>query len=530
MLERYQKTKNVAKGSIMTGQYLLAIDQGTTGTTALVLDVCQKDSPEVLAKFTVDFTQYYPNPGWVEHDLEEIWKSVDVACQQVMSLAASKSSQFLAKDILAIGITNQRETLCTFERGTGLPLCPAIVWQCKRSAGLCQKLKKDGLENLVRNKTGLLLDPYFTGTKMTWVTENYPDVASKLKNGQAIWGTVDSYLLYRLSGCLSFATEGSNASRTLLYNIDTGSYDQDLCKILKIPSRSSLPEVRDSAGIFGRTKGLSFLPDGIPIAGILGDQQAALAGQAGFELGDAKCTFGTGAFMLLNTGDKKLFSSSGLLTTVAWSLDNKLTYAFEGASFIAGAAMQFLRDQLDLLQSAPQSEELSRGVVAAPEVYFVPALAGLGAPYWNPEAKGAFLGLSRGVTKGQLVRAALEGIAFQVYELFSSMKKDFPNDAKLLRVDGGAASNDLLMQIQANIAGISVDRPVNLETTAAGAAFFAGLGIGLYSDLNELKTARKSAKIFMPEDSADALDLRKRQLDGWRRAIEAVQIFSGGKH
>ncbi|MBF0442255.1 MAG: glycerol kinase, partial [Oligoflexales bacterium] len=322
--------------------------------------------------------------------------------------------------------------------------------------------------------------------------------------------------------------EPSNASRTLLFNIEKNSFDEELLKILKVPGISSLPEVKDSAMVMGRTRGVDFLPDGIPIAGILGDQQAALAGQACFDVGDAKCTYGTGAFMLLNTGNKRLYSTHGLLTTVAWSLNNKLTYAFEGASFIAGAAVQFLRDQLNIIEAAPQTQKLADGHIGAPEIYFVPALAGLGAPHWNPEAKGAIFGLTRGVSKGQIVRATLEGIAFQVYELFSSMKRDFPQDTAALRVDGGASSNDLLMQIQADILSIDVDRPSNLETTAAGAAMFAGLGIGLYSDLNELKNARKSDKIFRADKNEKALSLRKEQLKGWKRAVDAVQLFAGG--
>lgn len=510
----------------MGSQYLLAIDQGTTGSTALIIDATDHTRFEVIGRATVDFPQHYPNPGWVEHDLNEIWHSVTTAVQRAVAAAAAHAP-FSVHKISGIGMTNQRETLCTFDRKTSAPYAPAIVWQCRRSADICTKLKSDGIETEVRHKTGLVLDPYFSGTKIKWLMENNPTAAEKLRNGQAILGTIDTFLLHRLSGGQAHATEASNASRTLLMDLNTGDYDQELLNIFDIPSKSILPEIKSSAGIFGRTQGLDFLPDGIPIAGILGDQQAALAGQTCFTRGEAKCTYGTGAFLLANIGDSILHSNSGLLTTAAWNLNGKLTYAFEGSAFIAGAAIQFLRDQMHFLGDAKESQALAESVIGAPEVYFVPALAGLGAPYWDPHARGAFFGLTRGTTHRQLVRAALEGVAFQVYDLTRAIAQDFPEALSVLRVDGGAAANDLLMQTQANVLQLAIDRPKNLETTAFGAALFAGLGIGMYQDLQALRNVRISERIFQPAKSADDLSARTVQLDGWQRAIQAVQMFAG---
>ncbi|MBQ48609.1 MAG: glycerol kinase, partial [Zetaproteobacteria bacterium] len=424
----------------MANQYLLAIDQGTTGTTTLVIKLGDNVAPEVIGRKTVDFKQHYPQPGWVEHDLNEIWQSLESAAEGALNQAAAAGVE--RQQITAIGITNQRETLCTFEKGSGKPLEKAIVWQCKRSMSICDRLKGEGVENIFREKTGLCLDPYFSGTKMTWLMENRPQVAEGIRSGTALWGTIDTWLLYRLSGAATYATEPSNASRTLAFDIRKNQFDPELAEILGLPHLDCLPEVRDSAGLFGQTKGLGFLPDGIPITGILGDQQAALAGQGCYQTGSAKCTYGTGAFMLLNTGSEMTLSSSGLLTTVAWSLKGSLTYALEGSSFIAGAAVQFMRDQLSLIETAEQTADLAKDVIGAPEVYFVPALAGLGAPIWNPRAKGAFFGLTRGTDQRQMVRAALEGIAFQVSDLLKAMCKDFNVDFSELRVDGGAAAND----------------------------------------------------------------------------------------
>ena len=510
----------------MTERYLLAIDQGTTGTTVLVLDPLSPEGVKLIGRMTVNFKQYYPNTGWVEHDLDEIWGTVGKACTEALAQASQRDSRFKPSKIAAIGITNQRETLCVFDPKSGLPATKAIVWQCKRSMAICDQLKKENLEPLVNDKTGLVIDPYFSGTKLAWLLENDSDIARKLQKREAVCGTIDTYLLSRLTGGDVFATEPSNASRTLLFNIKTGRFDDDLLRIFKIPRPDILPEVCDSSGVFGRTRGLSFLPDGIPISGMLGDQQAALAGQGCFEVGDAKCTYGTGAFMLLNTGASALKSSAGLLTTVAWSYGGKLTYAFEGSAFIAGAAVQFIRDQLGFIADARETAELARHEVAAPDLYFVPALAGLGAPHWQPAARGALLGMTRGTTRGQIVRAALEGISFQVFELLTAMADDVQHTVPFLKVDGGAAGNDVLMQIQADTADIAVDRPMNLETTAVGAALFAGLGVGLFSGFDDLRNVRRSDKVFYPDRSEISGIRRKQQIDGWRRAVKAVKFFA----
>ena len=511
----------------MVRQFIMAIDQGTTGSTVLIVDVSTAHAISILGRHTIEFSQYYPETGWVEHDLEGIWSSVVEAATQAMAHAAAQDSGFKPERIIAIGLTNQRETLCVLERGTDRPLHRGIVWQCKRSAAICARLRAQGAEDLVKQRTGLVLDPYFSGTKITWLLENQPAVAAKLKNGQAVVGTIDTFLIARLTAGKSFVTEASNASRTLAFNIHSGQWDQDLLRLLTIPSADIFPQILDSAGEFGRTQGLGFIPDGIPICGVLGDQQAALAGQTCFSPGEAKCTYGTGAFLLATQGSKALQSRSGLLTTVAWSLAGKRTYAFEGSAFIAGAAIQFLRDQLSLIHHASETESLAASATAAPEVYFVPALAGLGAPYWDAKAQGAFFGLTRGTTRAQLVRAVLEGIALQVAELTAAVQKDLGASLQVLRVDGGAAANSLLMQLQADYGGVRVDRPMNLETTAFGAALFAGLGVGLYSDLEQLRLVRRTERIFTPASAAADEVRLAAHLAGWRRAVHAVQVFAG---
>jgi glycerol kinase len=504
----------------MARQFILAIDQGTTGSTVLVVETTDPKSIKIVGRHTVDFKQYYPKSGWVEHDLEEIWSSVENAAKGAVE-QAKKNAGYEHSLLATIGITNQRETLCVFDRESGTPDYNAIVWQCKRSTDICKRLKDAGHEKLFKNRTGLVLDPYFSGTKITWLMENEPEVAEKLKSGKSVLGTIDTFLIHRLTGGKSHVTEASNASRTLAYNIEKGEWDPELIDILGIPNSDCLPEVKNSASDFGVTLGLRFLPNGISINGVLGDQQAALAGQTCFEVGEAKCTYGTGAFLLLNTGKEKLTSNHGLLTTVAWQLGGERTYAFEGASFIAGASVQFLRDQFNMLESAPESEAMAEDSTAAPEVYFVPALAGLGAPYWNPNARGSFMGLTRGTTKNQIARAALEGMAFQVRDLIESMKADFDAPFLVLKVDGGACANSLLMQIQANYLDFPVDRPEDLETTALGAALFAGLGAGLYSDLESLKGVRKTSRVFKPDTNSVA-----KHLEGWKKAVAAVELFS----
>lgn len=502
----------------MTKIYLVAIDQGTTGSTVMILDVRDTVKPKVVAKHNVEFKQHYPKPGWVEHDLEDIWESVNGALRG----ACGQIADFSWEQVHALGITNQRETLCVFDKKTGLPVRRAIVWQDKRSEGICQELRRH--EDEIIQKTGLVVDPYFSGTKMTWLMRHDPETATAIRQGRALWGTIDSYLVYRLTATEQFVTEPSNASRTLLFDIELARFDEGLLELFEIPHRDSLPRVVDSAQIMGHTQSHPVIPDGIPIGGILGDQQAALAGQTCFQPSDAKCTYGTGAFLLMNTGTERLHSKHGLLSTIAWRLNGQVSYAFEGATFIAGAAMQFLRDQLQLIPSAELSEAWAREVKAAPLLYFVPSLAGLGAPYWNSKAKGAFFGLTRGTQKEEIVRAALEGMAFSVYDLYQAMKEDAKQEGGSLKVDGGACQNNLLMEIQAFLLDLPVDRPKIIETTAFGAAIFAGLGVGVYKNLDELSHMRATDRMFRPDsDPKKRLD----QLEGWQRAVKAVEVFAG---
>jgi len=511
----------------MSANFILSIDQGTTGSTVVVFAVSPQKEMTVIGRSTVDYPQHYPETGWVEHDLDELWQSVCSAANQAIERAKT-NKDFSVNKIATIGITNQRETLCVFDRKMSKPLMRAIVWQCKRSTSICQEWRKSGLSEQVKAKTGLVLDPYFSGSKLAWILRNRPDVADRLQKGDAVIGNIDTYILHKLTSGGSHATDASNASRTLMYDIGQGSFDSGLIEMVGLKNREVLPRVLNSADQFGRTKGCSFLPDGIAINGILGDQQAALAGQTCFEPGEAKCTYGTGAFMLLNLGEKKTLSNNGLLTTVAWQIGGVRTYCLEGSSFIAGAAMQFLRDQLGWLEKASDSEAMAADARGAPEVVFVPSLAGLGAPDWNPNARGAFFGLTRGTTQKQLIRAALEGVAFQVNDLMVAMNRDAVAPVKVLRVDGGAAANNLLMQMQANFSSVTVDRPVNLETTASGAALFAGLGAGIFGSFAEMRSARRPDRIFSTEKSSAAVEMTRTQLAAWDRAKKAVQVFAGG--
>ncbi|MBC61076.1 MAG: glycerol kinase [Zetaproteobacteria bacterium] len=511
----------------MNHKFILAIDQGTSGTTSVVFLLDEKEQLSVLGRSTIPFEQHYPAEGWVEHDLNEIWRSVEQSVEQACLEAASKPFGFAKKKIISIGITNQRETLCVYDRESTQPACKAIVWQCKRSLAVCQKLKSRVGENEFSRRTGLVLDPYFTGSKIRWLIENNEPVRLGLEKGKLVCGTIDSFLVSRLTSGRSFVTEASNASRTLLFNIETMSWDPFLLKHMKVPSESVLPEIKNSADEFGYTNGLTFLPDAIPICGILGDQQAALAGQGGFSELSAKCTYGTGAFLLVNTGGKIKRSRHGLLSTVAWSLKGNVSYALEGASFIAGAAVQFLRDNLKIISS---HKDLLRAenFQAAPEIYFVPALSGLGAPWWNPSAQGAFLGLTRATKQEQVLRAALEGIAFQVNDLLLAFKEDLGRSLSDLRVDGGAASNDLLLTIQANLSSINIQRSFDLESTARGAAKMAVLGSQVISSERVL-SPESSAKIFTATKGLRAQRLREDQYAGWIKAVRAIELFASSK-
>jgi glycerol kinase len=485
-------------------EYILALDQGTTGSTALILS---RDGT-ILGRANHEFQQHFPKPGWVEHDLADIWKSVVSAIRDVFAATGVSPAE-----CAAIGITNQRETTVVWDRKTGEPIHRAIVWQDRRTADRCQALKAH--EPMFRERTGLVLDPYFSGTKVHWILANVSGAMTRAKAGELAFGTIDSWLVHRLSGGAVHVTDASNASRTLLYDIRNGRWDRELAGILEVPMEV-LPEVKSSAEVYARTKGVPGLADGIPIAGMAGDQQAALFGQVCFEAGEAKCTYGTGAFLLMNAGVTPPVSKNGLITTVAWQLGGKLTYALEGSSFIAGAAVQWLRDGLGLIRSAAEVEALAAQVPESGDVVFVPALAGLGAPYWDPHARGLIAGLTRDSNASHIARATLEGIAFQIHDLVSAMGADAGRALERLRVDGGASANGLLMQFQADILGVEIDRPKNVETTALGAAYLAGHGVGLFADLSDVRKAYTVATVFRPGMDADR---RTAHIAKWTRAI-----------
>ena len=485
---------------------ILAIDQGTTGSTCLVVDT----SLRILGRSTVEFPQHFPQPGWVEHDPQELWGSVVTALQQALKAADADPAR-----IKAIGITNQRETSLIWDRATGKPLHRAIVWQDRRTADHCAQLRADGHETMVRAETGLVLDPYFSGTKLAWVLDHVEGARARAENGELAAGTIDTYVLWRLTGGKAHATEPSNASRTMLWPLRGGGWSDALCDLLRVP-KAMLPQVHASAHRFGTTVSVPGLPDGIPICGIAGDQQSALFGQACFAAGEAKCTYGTGAFVMMNTGEKVVPSQHGLLTTVGWQVGEHTTYCLEGSSFMAGAVVQWLRDELGFFSSAAEVEALARTVNDAGGVVLVPAHAGLGAPHWRPEARGLIRGLTRGTGRAHIARAALEGIALQVTELLDAMAADLGAPLAGLRVDGGAAANNLLMQIQADLVGLTLQRPTMLEATALGAISLAGLGAGLWSDTSALRDAWVQDRAFEPAGDADTIAaLRK----AWAEAV-----------
>jgi glycerol kinase len=491
--------------------FILAIDQGTTGTTALLVD----HELAIKGKETVDFPQHYPKPSWVEHDLDEIWSSVLHAIDRLF-----KKTGVAPKDVAAIGITNQRETTALWLRDEqGTPVGKAIVWQDRRTADFCASLKSKGLEKKIQKKTGLLLDPYFSATKIHWRFKNDTGLTVLARSGKLCFGTIDSYLLYRMSG--EHKTDVSNASRTLLMDLKTCEWDQDLLKLFKVP-QTILPEICPSAVVYGKTRNFWPLPDGVPITGIAGDQQAALFGQACFEKGSAKCTYGTGAFALVNTGPTPVFSKHGMLTTVSWKLKDKVTYGLEGSAFIAGAAVQWLKEGLGLLDASQEVEELALSVSDSAGVLFVPALSGMGAPHWIPGATGLLTGLTRGTSPAHIARATLEGVAFQVNELLAAMKIDFQKKLSPLKVDGGASENSFLMQFQADLSQIPVVRSHVIETTALGAALQAGLGIGFWSDLEEITKKWKIDKTFKPQMSSKE---RKEKIQKWEKAIKALKML-----
>jgi glycerol kinase len=491
---------------------ILAIDQGTTGTTVLAVD--RKGA--VVGRAYQEIEQRYPRPGWVEHDPTGIWDSVRATLREAL-----ESGGLGAKDVAGIGITNQRETVVVWDRETGEPIHNAIVWQCRRTARECRALREAGHEAIIRERAGLVIDPYFSGTKIAWLLDNVPGARPRAEAGELAAGTIDTWLIWKLTDGRVHATEPTNASRTQLYRIDEQRWDPDLCEILGVPERV-LPEVRPSGGVFGVTAGEALGVEA-RVAAAMGDQQAALYGQGCWEPGLAKCTYGTGAFLLVHTGTERVPSEHGLLTTVACGPQGEASYALEGSIFVAGAAVQWLRDELGLIEGAAETEDLARSLASNDGVYFVPAFVGLGAPHWLADARGTIVGLSRGSGKAHLARAALESMAYSTQDLIEAMAGDWGHPVRELRADGGAAANDWLMQYQADITGLSVGRPAMVETTALGAACLAGLICGVWSTPEELRELQKLERRFEPElATAD----RERFLHGWHRAVRTAAAWA----
>ena len=492
-------------------KYVLALDQGTTSSRAILFD----HDGRAAGVAQREFEQIFPQPGWVEHRPEDLW-----ATQTAVAAEAMKAAGAAANDIAAIGITNQRETTLVWDRTTGLPVYNAIVWQDRRTAALCDELRAAGLEELFRTRTGLLLDPYFSGTKVRWILDHVPGARERARRGELLFGTVDTWLAWNISGCAAHVTDASNASRTLLFNIHTGAWDDELLAALDVP-RAMLPEVRDSSGVVAPAAA-GFPAAGAPLAGMAGDQQAALFGQMCARPGMVKNTYGTGCFMLMHTGAQAVPSDNRLLTTVAWKRDGRLEYALEGSVFIAGAVVQWLRDGLGIIQRAADIEALARTVPDSGGVYLVPAFAGLGAPHWDAYARGIIAGLTRGTTSGHIARAALEGIAYQVADVLDAMAADAGFDVTELRVDGGAAANDLLMQFQADLLGVPIVRPCVIETTALGAAYLAGLATGFWKDTAEAALHWREDRRFI---TTIAEDTRRQLRAGWNKALTRAKAW-----
>jgi glycerol kinase len=493
-------------------KYILSIDQGTTSSRAILFD----KQGSICGVAQKEFQQIFPQPGWVEHDAMEIWSSVMSVIHDVIAM-----KNISAKDIDSIGITNQRETTVVWDWETGLPVYNAIVWQSRQTADICTELKSKGLNDIFRKKTGLLIDAYFSGTKVKWILDKVEGARQKAKAGKLLFGTIDTWLIWKLTGGAVHATDYSNASRTLLYNIYELKWDEEILKILDIPD-SMLPQVKPSSGIFGHTTKENFFGASVPISGNAGDQQAALFGQACFEPGMAKNTYGTGCFMLMNTGTKSVSSENGLLTTLAWGVDGKVEYALEGSIFVAGSAIQWLRDGLRLIQNADETEALAMKYASADGVYVVPAFVGLGTPYWDSEVRGAVFGLTRGTTKEHFVRATIESLCYQTKDVLNAMQQDSGIELKKLRVDGGAVKNNFLMQFQADILGVPVERPKIIETTALGAAYLAGLGTGFWKDKNDI------AKNWQLDKGFDVIMNGNKSSElykGWQKAVEAARVF-----
>ncbi len=486
-------------------KYVIALDSGTTSNRCILFN----EKGEVCSVAQKEFTQFFPKPGWVEHNAKEIWSTqFGVATEAMQRLGVT------AKDIAAIGITNQRETTIVWDKETGEPVYNAIVWQCRRTSEYCDSLKAKGLTDTFREKTGLVIDAYFSGTKLRWILENVEGAREKAEQGKLLFGTVDTWLIWKLTNGAVHVTDYSNASRTLLFNIQTLQWDDDILKEFNIP-KQMLPEVKPSSCVYGTTAPSLFGGE-IKIAGAAGDQQAALFGQTCFNQGEAKNTYGTGAFLLMNTGEKPIFSKNGLVTTIAWGLDNKINYALEGSIFVAGSAIQWLRDQVRLIYAAPESEYIAESVPDTNDCYVVPAFTGLGAPYWDQYARGAIVGITRGTTRSHVVRATLESLAYLSYDVLHAMEEDSNITLKSLKVDGGASANNFLMQFQSNVNGVPVHRPSCLETTAMGAAYLAGLAVGYWNSKEDVIKNWQLSKIFEPQISEEE---RIKKIKRWKKAV-----------
>lgn len=487
------------------GKYVMALDAGTTSNRCILFD----KSGKIISIAQKEFTQYFPQPGWVEHDADEIWSTqLGVAVEAMSKVGAS------AEDIAAIGITNQRETAIVWDKKTGEPVCRAIVWQCRRTAAYCDQLKEQGYTDMIREKTGLIIDAYFSGTKIRWILDHVEGAREKAEKGELLFGTVETWLIWKLTKGRVHVTDYSNASRTMLFNINTLEWDQEILDLLQIP-KAMLPEPMPSSCVYGHTDP-SYFGGPIPIGGAAGDQQSALFGQVCFHPGAAKNTYGTGCFLLMNTGEKPVFSQNGLVTTIAWGLDGKVEYALEGSIFVAGAAIQWLRDEMRLIDSAADSEYMAGKVKDTNGCYVVPAFTGLGAPHWDPYARGTIVGITRGVNKYHIIRATLESLAYQVNDVLGAMEADSGISLTSLRVDGGASANDFLMQTQADIIGAPVKRPRCIETTAMGAAYLAGLATGYWKSREEVKENWAIDQVFEPAIDEEE---RKQKIKGWNKAV-----------
>ena len=493
-------------------QYILAIDQGTTSTRAILFDRANR----IAGSSQKEFTQFFPKRGWVEHDANEIWLSV-----LYVMMDAVRQANIQPEQVAAIGITNQRETAVVWDRRTGIPVYNAIVWQSRQTADICDELRSGGYQDMIKEKTGLLIDPYFSATKVKWILDHVEGAREKAERGDLLFGTIDSWLVWKLSGGKAHVTDYSNASRTLLYNIFDLRWDEELLKLFDIPA-SMLPEVKPSSYVYGVTAPYHFFGREVPIAGIAGDQQAALFGQACFEPGMAKNTYGTGCFLLMNTGTQPIRSRFGLVTTIAWGYGGQVEYALEGSIFVAGSAVQWLRDSLGLIHTSAESEEVASQVEDSEGVYVVPAFVGLGAPYWDDKTRGAVFGLTRGSTRAHLVRATLDSLAYQTRDIILSMAQDSGTPLKKLKADGGAVQNNLLMQFQSDILGVPVERPVINETTALGAAYLAGLAVGFWESRDQVRENYRVDRIFTP---AMEEERREELYRGWKRAVDAARRF-----